>query len=55
VYADKALNVSKAPFPKPTTPLSVNINCNGISTPVVADSVKREQTLTLPENVGEGF
>ncbi|WP_192822902.1 penicillin-binding protein 1A [Rufibacter sp. LB8] len=55
VYADKALNVSKAPFPKPTTPMSVNLNCNGSNTPTVADSVKQDQTLTLPDNVGEGF
>jgi penicillin-binding protein 1A len=54
VYADKNLNVSKAPFPKPAQ-LSTNVNCGGSynSAPAVVDSVKQEQTLTLPQNVEE--
>ncbi|MFB9863234.1 penicillin-binding protein [Rufibacter immobilis] len=54
VYADKSLNVSKAPFPKPSQPLQVQINCGSYNNvPTVADSVKQDQTLTLPENVEE--
>ncbi|MGV3541428.1 MAG: penicillin-binding protein 1A [Rufibacter sp.] len=53
VYADKNLNVSKAPFPKPAN-LSVQINCNTYNNgPAPADSVQQEQILTLPENVEE--
>ncbi|WP_242693220.1 penicillin-binding protein 1A [Sabulibacter ruber] len=48
VYADKSLNVSKAPFPKPTQPLSMQINCGYSKPPTVVDSVKQEQT--LPQN-----
>ncbi|WP_210462153.1 penicillin-binding protein 1A [Rufibacter roseolus] len=57
VYADKSLNVSKGAFPKPSQPLSTNINCGGSTfVPVVQDSVKQEQTLTLPQKVEEdGF
>jgi penicillin-binding protein 1A len=54
VYADKALNVSKAPFPKPATPLSTNINCGAYNTtPALPDSVKQDQVLTVPQNVTE--
>ncbi|ALI99194.1 penicillin-binding protein 1A [Rufibacter tibetensis] len=54
VYADKSLNVSKGAFPKPAE-LSTSINCGGTHfVPTVTDSVKKEQTLTLPQNVEEG-
>ncbi|AKQ47235.1 transglycosylase [Rufibacter radiotolerans] len=54
VYADKSLNVSKAPFPKPSQPLSMQINCGSYNNgPAVADSVKQDQVLSVPENVGE--
>ncbi|GAB2551384.1 penicillin-binding protein 1A [Rufibacter soli] len=54
VYADKSLNVSKAPFPKPAQPLSMQINCGVYNNgPAVADSVQQDQVLSVPENVGE--
>ena len=54
VYANKNLSVSKAPFTKPTKPLSVEIDCSRYNG-VMSDSVQQNEILTLPEHdqVGE--
>jgi penicillin-binding protein 1A len=48
VYADKNLDVSKAPFPKPEQPLSVEIDCSKYNNSVFSDSVSQDQILQMP-------
>ncbi|WP_242922061.1 penicillin-binding protein 1A [Pontibacter liquoris] len=52
VYADKSLDVSKAPFPKPSTPISVQLDCalyNQGAVPV--DSSQQDEFLNLPTEI----
>jgi penicillin-binding protein 1A len=48
VYADKSLNVSKAPFPKPQQPLSVEIDCSKYKNSIISDTVRQDQILIMP-------
>ncbi|WP_242926108.1 penicillin-binding protein 1A [Pontibacter vulgaris] len=52
VYADKTLDRSKEPFPKPSTPLSVELDCakyNNSGVPV--DSSRQEEFLQIPTEI----
>ncbi len=52
VYADKTLERSKDPFPKPSTPLSVELDCakyNNSGVPV--DSTRQEEFLQIPTEI----
>ncbi|MCC9168452.1 penicillin-binding protein 1A [Pontibacter harenae] len=52
VYADKSLDVSKDPFPKPSTPLSVELDCsryNGGVAPI--DSTQQDEFLQMPTEI----
>lgn len=52
VYADRTLDRSKEPFPKPSAPLSVELDCakfNGGSMPV--DSAQQDEFLNLPTEI----
>jgi penicillin-binding protein 1A len=48
VYGDKSLDVSKAPFPKPEQPLSVELDCSKYNNSVFSDSVSQDQILQIP-------
>ncbi|KAA5545668.1 penicillin-binding protein 1A [Adhaeribacter rhizoryzae] len=48
VYADKNLSVSKAPFPKPEQPLTVEIDCSKYNNSVISDTVSQDQILLTP-------
>jgi penicillin-binding protein 1A len=48
VYADKNLSVSKAPFPKPEQPLTVEIDCSKYNNSVISDTVSQDQILIMP-------
>jgi len=48
VYADKNLSVSKAPFPKPEQPLSVEIDCSKYNNSVISDTISQDQILQMP-------
>lgn len=48
VYADKSLDVSKEPFPKPEKPLTVEIDCSKYNNSVFSDSVSQDQILQVP-------
>ena len=48
VYANKSLNVSKAPFPKPEQPLSVEIDCSKYNNSVFNDTISQDQILQMP-------
>ncbi|WP_034256818.1 penicillin-binding protein 1A [Adhaeribacter aquaticus] len=48
VYADKSLSVSKAPFPKPEKPLSVEIDCSRYNNSVLHDTIPQDQILRIP-------
>jgi penicillin-binding protein 1A len=48
VYGDKNLNVSKAPFPKPQQPLTVEIDCSKYNNSVISDTVRQDQILQIP-------
>ena len=48
VYADKNLNVSKAPFPKPEQPLTVEIDCSKYNNSIISDTVSQDQILQIP-------
>src|SRR5690606_23113338 len=50
VYADKSIGVSKDPFPKPSQPLSVEIDCSRYNNGSLTDSLNQHQILTLPEH-----
>jgi penicillin-binding protein 1A len=54
VYADKSLNVSQAPFPKPEKPLTVELDCSKYYNNVFSDTVRQEQILQMPANPAEG-
>jgi penicillin-binding protein 1A len=52
VYADKTLDVSKGPFPKPLTPLSVELDCakyNSSGMPM--DSAQQDEFLLMPTEI----
>lgn len=52
VYADKTLDVSKDPFPKPLAPLSVELDCakyNSGGIPI--DSTQQDEFLRLPTEI----
>lgn len=51
VYKDKSLDVSKDPFPKPSTPLSVELDCNKYNQGVQIDSTQRDEFLNLPTEI----
>ncbi|QCR25164.1 transglycosylase [Pontibacter sp. SGAir0037] len=51
VYADKSLDVSKEPFPKPSTPLSVELDCSKYNNGAPADSTKQGEFLQLPTDI----
>lgn len=51
VYADKTLDVSKDPFPKPSTPLSVELDCARYNGPMPVDSSQMEEFLQLPAEI----
>ncbi len=48
VYADKTLAVSKEPFPKPSAPLSIELDCDRYKYGFVSDSIQN-QMLTVPD------
>jgi penicillin-binding protein 1A len=48
VYGDKNLNVSKAPFPKPEQPLTVEIDCSKYNNSIISDTVSQDQILQIP-------
>jgi penicillin-binding protein 1A len=49
VYADKTLGMKPKPFPKPSIPLSVELDCSKSGT--LSDTLKEEQILQLPDDV----
>jgi penicillin-binding protein 1A len=51
VYADKSLDVSREPFPKPSTPLSVELDCARYNGPMPVDSSQMEEFLQLPAEI----
>ncbi|WP_276498602.1 penicillin-binding protein 1A [Pontibacter litorisediminis] len=48
VYNDKSLDVSKDPFPKPSMPLSVELDCDKYNRGVQIDSTQQDEFLNLP-------
>ena len=48
VYADKTLDVSKEPFPKPLAPLSVELDCARYNSSSPYDSLQQDEFLQLP-------
>jgi penicillin-binding protein 1A len=48
VYSDKNLTVSKAPFPKPEKPLTVEIDCSKYNNGILSDTIPQEQILRMP-------
>lgn len=48
VYSDKSLDVSKEPFPKPSTPLSVELDCEKYNQFIQPDSAYQDEFLNLP-------
>lgn len=48
VYADKSLSVSKDPFPKPSSPLSIELDCDRYKFGFAADSIKQNEMLIVP-------
>ncbi|GHA65935.1 penicillin-binding protein 1A [Pontibacter akesuensis] len=51
VYQDKSLDVSKEPFPKPSTPLSVELDCARYNQGVQIDSTQQDEFLNLPTEI----
>ncbi len=52
VYADKSLDVSKDPFPKPATPLSVELDCAKFNQGTIrVDSSQQDEFLNLPTEI----
>ncbi|GAB3824164.1 hypothetical protein GCM10028895_32070 [Pontibacter rugosus] len=51
VYQDKSLDVSKDPFPKPSTPLSVELDCAKYNHGVNIDSTQQDEFLNLPTEI----
>ncbi|MDQ3291564.1 MAG: transglycosylase domain-containing protein [Bacteroidota bacterium] len=56
VLADKSIPVNTGPFPKPTAPLSVEIDCTKYNNPGIAsDSVSQEEILNPEIKLDEGI
>ncbi|QMU26895.1 penicillin-binding protein 1A [Adhaeribacter radiodurans] len=56
VLADKSIPVNTGPFPKPTAPLSVEIDCAKYNNPGIAgDSINQEQILNPEIQLDEGI
>ncbi|MFD2246914.1 penicillin-binding protein 1A [Pontibacter ruber] len=51
VYGDKTLDVSKEPFPKPSTPLSVELDCAKYNGQMPVDSSQMEEFLQIPAEI----
>jgi len=52
VYADKSLDVSKDPFPKPSTPISVELDCDKYNQGAMpVDSLQQDEFLNLPTEI----
>ncbi|CAM3561026.1 transglycosylase domain-containing protein [Pontibacter korlensis] len=51
VYKDKSLDVSKEPFPKPSMPLSVELDCEKYNQGVQIDSAQQDEFLNLPSQI----
>ncbi|WP_347157474.1 penicillin-binding protein 1A [Pontibacter chitinilyticus] len=52
VYADKSLDVSKAAFPKPSMPISVELDCSKYNQGAVPiDSSQQDEFLNLPPEI----
>lgn len=51
VYKDKSLDVSKEPFPKPSTPLSVELDCDKYNQGMQIDSAQQDEFLNLPTEI----
>ncbi|TXK37177.1 penicillin-binding protein [Pontibacter qinzhouensis] len=51
VYADKSLDVSKDPFTKPSTPLSVELDCSKYNSGYQVDSTRQDEFLQFPADV----
>lgn len=51
VYKDKSLDVSKDPFPKPSIPLSVELDCEKYNQGVPIDSTQQDEFLNLPTEI----
>jgi penicillin-binding protein 1A len=50
VYADKTLETSRDPFPKPSTPLSVELDCSRYNNGMPADSIQ-DQFYQMPAQI----
>jgi penicillin-binding protein 1A len=48
VYADKSLEATREPFPKPSTPLSVELDCAKYRNGVPVDSLQQDQFYQVP-------
>ncbi|MCC9135854.1 penicillin-binding protein 1A [Pontibacter silvestris] len=51
VFADKSLDISKGPFAKPSTPLSVELDCSIYNQGMPVDSSKQNEFLQLPSEI----
>ncbi|WP_018476166.1 penicillin-binding protein 1A [Pontibacter roseus] len=51
VYADKSLDVSKDPFPKPSVPLSVELDCSKYNGGIQVDSAQQDEFYQLPTEI----
>ncbi|OKL40972.1 penicillin-binding protein 1A [Pontibacter flavimaris] len=51
VYNDKSLDVSKEPFPKPSMPLSVELDCEKYNRGVQIDSAQQDEFLNIPTEI----
>ncbi|TPE45402.1 penicillin-binding protein 1A [Pontibacter mangrovi] len=51
VYKDKTLEVSKEPFPKPSMPLSVELDCEKYNQGMPIDSAQQDEFLNLPSEI----
>jgi penicillin-binding protein 1A len=51
VYADKSLDISKDPFPKPLAPLSVELDCARYNGGLPSDSIQQDEFLKLPTDL----
>lgn len=54
VYQDKSLDRSKDPFPKPSTPLSVELDCAKYNQGIQIDSTQQGEFLNLPTEIDLG-
>jgi penicillin-binding protein 1A len=51
VYADRSLDVSKDAFPKPLTPLSVELDCAKYNQGIQIDSTQQDEFLNMPTEI----